>query len=736
MAESNKPIPVPFLGLDLSGNPTARPYGTASVCDNLRVMPGGWIRLRGGQKARIAAGHQDIIQFMPSKVDSKTGNSQHLYHYENSASHDVGVINLSNWTTALIEFGGPNISAGAMIPYAIANEWVVYGNGYGVHSNAFASALNSVPSLSYWKPGATARFFGLYPAYDFNIATISSTLSGTGPFNNIPSPGIYVWVGLYNTVTQHYSNAQIRLGRITANGTSQRVVIQGLNCILAPYHSTAERDEIKIVFYATEVGGTVAHLILNAAGTGPYTVDLGTASASLHVSSTRAIGFLVDGTKERPINNYPPRQMRSMCFANGRLFGILRPEGVSATKDALWGTPGIYDENDQITWPPFEYEIKTTDLSGVVWSMAQGDLRAEFVAGDPLQCWPAVNFSPTPSGERPVSVFAAPNDIDAVVWTATRTYLLREQADGLMEWTAIADFGMKPTNVRTPSRSQYGVLWVNNFNQICLLDNQLRVRVLSGKYDAVLRDELVLSAAYFKDPLNSIDRYQVFYGLNKALIHDFATGSAYTETRTPVKAAAQVADGNGREYMLIASGVTRNSTPGGTGYDVTSIEAQPDLSYRIPATDENYDNTGTVKVSSVIADGTLEFNWTDYGDPDAFKEVYEIVSLGDGERSATLGENPLSGEVFRDYEPVTAGAGAKIDFEPVPQKASIRAYLGKMKQVLRFAAAWKFRLTIKAHASDTDGYYINPSQDGSLASNFYASIMKLMIRIGNTNNRG
>lgn len=738
MGQSNKPLPMPMLGLDLGGNPTERPWGSASVCDNFRVMPGGWLRLRGGHKARMAAGHQDIIQFMPAKINSLSGYSQHLIHYETSAQHDVQLFDVTNWTSSIVEFCGSNISAGALIPYAIANEWVVYGNGYGEHNSLFPSSapvLNSVPYLSYWKPGQAARFFGLYPALDSAFgAALSITYTGTPAYNTWPAPGLDLYVGLYNTATGHYSNANVQVLGLTTTGT-QKVTISGLQHIRAPWHTTAERDEIKLCFYATAIGGKVAHLILNAAGDGPYTAALGSTSVSLSVFSGDARGFLVDTTKERPVNNFPPRQMRSMCFAGGRLFGILRPEGVSETKNASWYNWNFINEVGSVTWPPFEYETKTSDLAGIVWSNAQGDLRAEFTTGDPLQCWPPINFSPTPSGERPLAIFTAPNDIDVIVWTATQTYLVREQADGLMEWTSAAYFGIKPQNLRTPARSQYGVLWVNNFNQVALLDNALRVRIISGRYDAVLRSATVSCGAYFKDPLSAIDRYHIFYGSARALVHDFGTNTAYTETRTTVTAATQVPDATGAEHMLISAKVTRTSTPGGLGCDINSIEAQADQSYRIPTTDEYFDNAGTTKVAASIPDATLETNWSDFGEFEVRKDIDDVSLVGDGELAASISQNALSGEVFFDYQEVVADSGHRIDFEPASQQASILNYVGRLKLSIRHALALKLRLVMKPHASDTDGYYKFPSEEGGLARNFYGSIMRLALRISGGTNR-
>ncbi len=745
MSQSDKPIPIPFLGLDLAGNPKSRPFGSATVCDNLRVMPGGWLRLRGGRKARISTVHEDVVQIMPGRTNSESGGGKHLYQSYSGGVNQIYEIDLSNWTASIVEECGSNVTAQQPVPYCIANESVIYGNGHGDQNRIFNGAsLRSVPSLSYWRSGQGPRFLGLYP-YWASTSLSYNTSNLVGGKNLIPNPNpITVYCGLYNTVTGHLSN--VLGGTLVVMPVGHTTIeLSGFSTLSAPWHSTAERDEIKIVFYSTVIAGSVPYLILNAAGDAPLTANLGDSSVSLNLTGATSYGFFLDYSREAPRANYPPRQMRSICYASGRLFGVLRPEATSETRDASWPIQSLPSSANQGQWipEPFEYQVRTEELAGVVWSAATGDRATQFTGGDPLQIWNPVNFSPTPNGERPLAVFTAPNDSDVVVWTGTRTYILREQADQLMEWNAVAEFGLSQTNIRTLKRTRYGVMWVNNFNQICLMDSSLRCQVISGKYDSILRAKTVQCAGYFFDPLNEIDRYQVFYvdgSTGKSVCHDFRTGTAYTTSGTSqnekVRSTSQVEDASGRSYMLTAAVAVRTGGSGGFGTDIFSIESQPDQTYQIPTKAEEYAADGVAKVEVELPDGTLETNWTDGGDMTLRKEIMALDVLGDTSFSETWQQNVITGETFKDYEQVTAGSGRAFEAKPITQQESIRKYLGRMWVHLNHMFAAKFRITLKPHAADFGSYYKSPADDGQQAHNFYGSIMQMELKPGKSDNRG
>lgn len=762
MAVQVKPQPqFQFGGVNLSGHPLDRPYGTASICENLRVMKGNWLRLRGGRRARVNG--TNILDIKAMHRVELAGSSVHFVVPRYSGPtvkvckltvpatlDETGVETLSS------SFDG-NINDEHRHPICTLADSVIWYNGKGyrtrddvatevVASGSADATPTSVPPFTQWKAAWTGpQYFGLLPLDKFNaISTNLEVQFSAGAGNNVSTGEIEIFVGLYNASTNHYSNG-VSAGTLASTaGVSGTFTVSGLNMLQVPYMNTFERDNLYFVYYATLQDRRVPYLILNAAQDGPLTTAYnGASTQSLSVASSTDNGWVLDLTHEMPTHNYPPRPSKCIWYVGGRLYNLLSESHgalastVSQVYSSASGTVGVnYVAGTQ---NGVEYDYTARELAGVFWSGAEGSVRKIDFLGDPLQSWDPRNFEGTPTGETPLWGTAAPDDVTSVVWTGTRTHLLREQENNVHEWdTASQTHGLSKhaNGPRTVQTSRHGIIWLTQRNQIALMDQDLKVQIISSDYDAILQGCTPRCGLYVYDPVNEIDRYMLFVtdasNIERAICHDFLTGMYYTREPHRVTFAQMLQSSTGDEYFMAAAGSAADNYSG-----FYTIEGQPDSSppYLVPARDELF-NSGSSSLSSAlfITDGYYAPNWSAFGDASNRKEIPWIDIIGDNEISSGIGARPMSVEWFKGFaSAVAAASGTQLALDSIEQEPA-RSY--RFDIALKHGHWWKFIIRLRPHHTDLPTiYYPRHWFEGDYASNFYGSIMALLFSIGPGQNR-
>lgn len=709
MATLVKPVEqLEFGGVYTAGNPVRRPRGTAQVCQNFRVMPGGYLRLRSGREAqyRLAAG-STVINIAPFRQQGQFGSDQNLAQVQNSSTgpkwHWFTVLSylvLDGYTDIEPIATAFDNAYGTNNPVAVTNlnDRPVFYNGLGVRSGGV-----SRPPFSTYTLGGT-RFFGL-DAYCPTTKPTATHTPGAGG-GNACATGLKVYVGLWNQATDHYSNG-VRAGEF---GTlpSGTITVSNLNRLSYATHGSAETAELFYVFYATIDGGNIPYLILNSTLDGPYAVPVTSTSADLSIFATGTTnGWVLDYTKEVPTENFPPRPMRSIACVNGRLYGVLMNGAI--------GDAGGRD---------FLYGSDLRDRAAVVWSAAAGDaVDADFL-GDPLQSWPLRNLAYTPSSDQPLVVTASPDESRVLVVTPTSTFFLTEQADGIHEWATISRVhGIgRPQSLRV---SRYGIIWVDQRNQIVLLrPGSDQLEVLSASYQSLMVGA-VTCADYILDPDALVDRYQVWFSNATSVCHDFVLadpGVAYTATGQDFSAAASAVDIAGRRHHILAKDA------------FYTHEMQP-FTGGIVVTDASFDGSGALIRTEI--NGEYVRNWDDFGDADVRKEMPMVDIIGDGLPAASLGNvSPLTVEWYGDFEQVTAANKKAAGGSQVTQSTTSSTIRYKLANAHKFWYKLVFKLA--GHSAEYGGVtarYPEPAVEGDLAFNFAASILRAMWRLGTGENR-
>jgi hypothetical protein len=709
----NPELPVVFRGIDLSGNPVRRPSMTASVAKDVRVMPGGWIRLRGGRKAKSNTVGGTVMQIHSFYDPNFPGSNSHMAQikYAGAGTANWTWFDLATYTINPFGIQSINLthdsSHSLSNPAAIANvtDRPVFYNGLGRRDGT-----DSRPPLSSYF-GGVVRYFGLDAYCPSGTRPTVSFAAGAG--NNAVATSVQIWVGIYHEPTGHYSNA-VDAGQITTTAASGTITVSNLARLVGTWNNVTEQGELKYVFYATIDGYQVPYLIMNAAHTGPLTAAITATTQSLSVETATIgteNGWFLDKTSEAPTNNFPPRPMKCLCAVNGRLYGIPLSGGSGTGSD-------------------FKYPWDTRDLASVVWSKAPGDDRETKLVGDPQQCWPLTNKKATPNIQTPVWLAPSLSEDAVLVWTPKSLFLMQELSNGLHIFTKIsAIHGIKnPMSIRV---TDYGICWVDQRNQICMLDRDDRsgIRVISRKYQEKLVGKTVTCADYILDPPNEIDRYQVWFSDGTTVCHDFTLrdeifpdGQAYTGTNQDFTAAQTLTAQDGTRHYVVAKG----------GF--YTQEAQPDNSL-IPTTDQTFANAVDQTVTETEVIGEYIFNWDRITDWNQRKTLPGVFLIGDGKASTQLGSSPLRMKWWGDFEVVPGGAPATLVPTIVQQTATDWQYRFAPTSANRYL--FKIGFTIAGHSGD-DAAFVNhrrPAQEGDLAKNFYGSICEAAVLIGSEGNR-
>lgn len=701
-------------GVYTAGNPIERPRGTATKCENLRVMPGYYLRLRGGRKARAQIASSgtcnQIYRFRsPGYIGTADG------HWAKVVYSGVPWWTTFSLLTYIVDpFGTEVIATTHDGGYAVNNpaaiallyDRIFSYNGLGVRGDT-----DSKPPFSTYR-GGTLRYAGLDAFCPGGTRPAASFTAGSG--HNSVLTRVRIYVGLYDSATEHYSNA-VYAGEITTTGATGTISVGDLSNLSHAYHSSTERSTLNYVFYATLDGDaySVPYLVLNSTLTGPHVAAVTESSASLSITSSYTNGWAVDVTKEAPYANFPPRPMRHVAYVNGRVYGVL----INGGSGSAVGMPTVYDP-DQVR-PDFTYIPETSQLASVVWSNAYSDSYTQHHPGDPLMCWPLTNFAPTPDGDSPTIVHASQDGNSVLVGTSRSMYFLTEIANGLHEWATISDVhGI--VNPQTFVVTRYGQAWIDQNNQLVLLPKgSTQIQWLSRHYQTLLNGT-VRMCDYIHDPVNEIDRVEVFLSNGTSVCHDFAIGGeAYTCTGKDFTASKTLVDANGKRHHVLAK----------TAF--YTQEAQPEDGL-IPTCDENYGQT-VITVSDI--NGEYIRNWDDFGDSTARKELDSIDFIGDGATSTALAGCPITIDAYFDFEEVKSDNKTTAVIAKTKQSTTDSAY----RAIIASARAFWFKFVYKVAGHSADAValqkFATPQSEGDNAYNFYGAIVRKAFQIKGTTNR-
>lgn len=741
MSVQNKPEESFQLGgIVVSGGPLVAPWGSAEYIQDFRVMRDNWLRLRGGHVARLntSSGVEVLKLHRVRTGGAYSGSNTHLTSIKYGGS-DVRMLSLGVSPFSMSE-GSPleaiNTASVAKLateptPICDAGRYVVFANGYGYTANAFSApglATVAIPYLSsYSVNDGYVRFWGLYPK--LNVPSLSSPSlvftpgSGVGYSNQVLT-SVKIYTGLYNATTGHYSNGYYVGTKTTTSGTG-KLEINSIATIIAPYHDSHEQGELKYVFYATIDGYQVPYLILNAAQDGPFTVDYGSVSAvDLSLASGTDNGWVLDLTHRMPVNNYPPRPMDCIWSAGGRMYGIIA-SSINTTSN--------------------DFKVSAQDRLGIVFSEASGSSQTQDFLGDPLQAWPAKNFSRTPNGEPPVFGMAAPDKMRSIVWTSSAVFTVREQADGLLEWrTENPEHGLfRATSGpgRCVVETQRGTVWLSQRKQLCIFTTDGDVKILSDDVDGIITRGLgneVGCLSYVYDPANNLEAVDVYTTLTYdvtqqvAFRFDFNTGFYWAIDPYTVRAAERIIDANGRAYHMVAGMLINNG--GASCAAFYSKEGQPDNSYAVRTRDEQFTSAGSQSTGtpSEIGTATWRSNWIGFQDPNWRKQIDFVDIIGDGDTSAQLSASPLGFSFIQGFR-TPGGAVAASGPTKFTQETAENQY--RFKITKPFNTWWKFIVSLTSHAAEYGDYYPNPSSEGDLGTNFYGCVLQIMPTIGQSQNR-
>ncbi|MCP4899738.1 MAG: hypothetical protein GY906_22460 [bacterium] len=702
-----------FMGLYLRGNPIERLIGTAAAGNDFRIMPDFWLRLRSGRKARLYNAAGNFYQFHNFRSSRSWGYDQHLVQEVDGSTVYWRWLAVTVWTfdpffqidAADIEIDqnyGGDWTTTETAPILNINDRSILYNGLGVRNG---STFSKPPFWSW--DGTDMRNFGL-DCYAPSSNPSVAFAAGAG-FNQSTGT-LKIYVGLYNTDTGHFSNG-ILCGSISSTGgTTGTITVSNLDRLKTTYIDTDERNELKFVFYATIQGGETPYLLLNAALNDAHQVAVTETTASLSIYNG-GNGWVKDFTSEMQIDNHPPRPMRSMAYINQRVYGVLAGggSGSGVVQERPGGTQGL----------DFTYIAAKRYRQGLVYSKSASDLTTNAtLIGNPEESWPLTNFTACPSAEEPLRVSPAPDGVQLVVNTATRSFLVTEAADGYHQWTeisAIHGIANKDCYIQT----DHGAIWLTQRNQVVRHQKGWEhVSVISDDYEAALYGLTPRFMSYLVDPLNEIDQARVYFTDGTLLIHDFKLrtpqqpdGMGYLYTSQDYTAASTVMNTAGQQQHIIAK------------QHIYTIEGQADESGDVVTYDESYVDVDNKTQADIT--GYWEGQWDDLGDGSLVKQLSEVDVFGD-EQTAI--------EWYADHEPVTADKLKRGQQKAQrPQAGDARIWRHKLashnKTLFKIAA----RLT--GDYSGSGDTYNRPADELTGTNNLFASIARLLYHVGGGRNR-
>lgn len=688
MAQANKPVyQKTFKGIVTAGSVLDRPEDSAVVCKNFRIMPGEWLRLRGGRTLWIDGVSGNFTTLHEFRKGEFGGG---IYHVAEQGNNWVKVDLTNRTLTTLEAISSTHRPEDGAI--TTARDKTFWANGRGTRD-----AASRGPALSSWD-GSQVRYVGLDPFIPAtNSLAVSFTPNPSG--NTVIIDSRKFWVGLYNSATGHFSNV-VYVDEIVNPDPETSYVgdlsITGLSSIERLGHDASETAEIYYVVYASLNGSSVPYLVLDPNG---YDI-LKTQSASVSIElddNTPGLN-IVDSTKEGPIWNHPPRAMRHIAYANGRVYGAL----MDTT------TPGA-------TQNGFSYDVPSSDETAICWSAAADDVSEQEFLGVPEESFPTRNKKYLPNGEVPKLVQAIQGNYgQLIVISNSGTFMLEETLPGVHIWRTVSwtdgiwDRG-------SFSQTPYGCIWLTQKKELVLLKpGSDQLTYISKDFNSVFRTGVGVNTAsdYLSDPANYIDRYQIWLGTQKSLIYDFAIGGqAYTADNQDVGVAKSMTDSLGQRYHVMCIGAL-----------MYVQEAHP-FTGVIPVADEE-----TAGVYTEI-NGDYIGQWQDFGDPSVIKELKRVGVVGDANHSTAYGDTPL---LMTWYGDLSSNTAYDIRLDRDEQSDTEISFSKPVRDGHR--KRYKFR--IRLYGRRTEGTYYLWQEDGELDPNHYGSIYRMHLTIsGATQNR-
>jgi hypothetical protein len=406
-------------------------------------------------------------------------------------------------------------------------------------------------------------------------------------------------------------------------------------------------------------------------------------------------GWYLDLTGEMPTENFPPRPMKCVAYVNGRVYGIVMSGGS--------GSIVMQQGPDGITRPDFTYVASNRYFGGVVFSAAASDALDRDLLGSPEESWPLTNLSPSPNAEMPLKIAPAPDGLRLLMINRTGTFLLEEAPDGLHEWRTISlihGIGKTETFVQTP----YGAMWLTQRNQIALLEPGATIlQIVSRNYQTLLSGKTAQAAAYVLDPLNEVDRYEVFFTNGTSVIHDFAIGGqGYAATNRDFTAAGTLTDTNGVQSHVVAK------------RHLYTHEGQP-ADGQIVTYDRDY--TGPSETEDTEITGIYESQWGDGGDNGVTKQMPHVDTIGDPQ---------VQVEWFPDLAGVNDGNLVRTEREKTTQSDTDKKYRHKLSDSDRFWFKLRFRITGR---SSEVSKYEPPGEQDDMATALYGAIAEVGLTV-------
>jgi hypothetical protein len=277
---------------------------------------------------------------------------------------------------------------------------------------------------------------------------VSAAVGAGNNYNQVVDTMTF-WVGLHNSGTGHYSNG-VLAGTVSTTSELSTITVANLDNLKYSFHDNNEKLELYYVIYATLDGGKVPYLVMNAAGTDVLLTAVTETSVSLSLNEFETDGIIRDLTAEMPIDNFPPRQMKTISHVQGRVYGVLTGSGT--------GDPVLQEYPDGKKVADFTYSPNSRHIAGIVYSKTAADIAEDHTVGAHEECWPVLNFRATPNGESPMLLERAPDGFQVLVLCPTSSYLVTENNVGLHDWTTVSDIhGIY--NKECACVSDHGIAW-------------------------------------------------------------------------------------------------------------------------------------------------------------------------------------------------------------------------------------------------------------------------------------
>jgi hypothetical protein len=684
-----------FTGVVTVGNVLKRPRNSASYMHGFRLLPLGLLRLFGGRRVRYFEVDTDsfVQRFHEYRDPTYAGFSSQMRQWNDGAGVSAVVkwqwFSLVSWALSDVLTISQTLDGGYTRTNiaAVANlrDRVFMYNGLGHRDGSV-----SKPALSAWIPAIGETHYAGLDAYC--PSGTAPTVAGSAGTGWVITAAVTVWIGLYNSRSGHYSNA-VECGSVAA-GEYAGIVVSSMNRLPPAYNTLVERGDLKYVFYCTIAGGEVGYLVMDSTGVSPYTEAVTATTSSAFVPT-------IDLTKRRPEGNHPPRPMRWICAVQSIFYGAL-----------MYGGSNSGGWNDG-----FAYAADSRQYAGVVYTNAGADEVNGEQLGNPEESWDPANFRATPNFEVPLIGMPSPDGYRLFTICPTSCFLFERAADGVHEVNDVSlihGIVIPATAVLAERELDNGkvkmIIWADQRNQICaLVEGNDSVHILSTAYQTLLSGKTPRCATYTLDPLNFIDRYELYFTDGTALIHDFAAGGTGYTVAADITAAKTLTSALNASFHMVAK------------RHMYAQAGQPENGKELMA-NEDYSELGATVETAIT--GVRRGQWDDYGDRSIRKQIAWLDVLGDSTNTVV--------DWYYDFKKIEAGnkrttTATRLDQTSTPTATGPRGtmFMHRFKLVgLLYAFFYKFVFTLTGR-TDSLEYHPLMSEygDSDESTNFLGSIV-------------